>query len=178
MAQAKRKKRMFNIDLPLIRKTTQLIGYEPKDLDGKSILYDLTRMLKGKGAIIRFKLKVEDDKGTVKANQFRLMPYYMKRVVRKGTDYVEESFTAKCEDGEIRIKPLLVTRRKVSRSVKKALREKTKEEITTWAENKNSQTLFEEILKNKFQKELSLKLKKIYPLSVCEIRMLEVTKFN
>ena len=34
------------------------------------------------------------------------------------------------------------------------------------------------ILKNKFQKELSLKLKKIYPLSVCEIRMLEVTKFN
>ena len=36
--------------------------------------------------------------------------------------------------------------------------------------------MFEEILRNKIQKELSLKLKKIYPLSLCEIRVLKVEK--
>ena len=177
MAQAKRKKRMFNIELPLIKRTTQLVGYETKDLNNRDILYDLTRILKGKGAIIRFKLKVEGDQGITTANKFVLMPYHLKRIVRKGTDYVEESFTAKCKDSEIRIKPLLVTRRKVSREVKKALREKTKEEIMLWLEKRTSQELFEDILKNKIQKELSLKLKKVYPLSVCEIKALEVSKF-
>jgi ribosomal protein S3AE len=34
--------------------------------------------------------------------------------------------------------------------------------------------LFNEIITNKIQKELSLKVKKIYPPSLCEIRMLRV----
>jgi len=174
MAQAKRKKRMFNIELPLIKKTTQLIGYEIKDLDNRLIIYDLTRILKGKGSLIRFKLKVEGEKGITTANQFKIMPYYLKRTVRKGTDYVEDSFTTKAKDSEIIIKPLLVTRRKVSRIVKKSLREKTKEKLELWAKNKTSQELFEDILKNKIQRELSLELKKIYPLSLCEIKMLEI----
>jgi len=178
MAQAKRKKRMFNVELSLIKKITQLIGYEPKDLDGRNISYDLTRMLKGKGSTLRFKLKVENGKGTTKADQFKIMSYYLKRIARKGTDYVEDSFTIDSTDSELRIKPILITRRKVSRAVKKTLREDTKKELIEWAKDKDSQTLIGEILKNKIQKELSLKLKKVYPLSVCEIRMLEVKKFK
>ncbi len=176
MAQSKRKKRMFNVILPLIKKQTQLVGYEIEDLNGRSISYDLTRMLKGKGALIRFYLTVKDDIGTATANQFELMPYHTKRMVKKGTDYVEDSFVTKCKDTNVRIKPLLVTRRKVSRAVKKALRDKAREELSIWAASKDSQELFEEILRNKIQKELSLKLKKIYPLSLCDIRMLETTK--
>lgn len=176
MAQSKRKKRMFNVILPLIKKQTQLVGYEIEDLNGRSISYDLTRMLKGKGALIRFHLTVKDDIGTATADQFELMPYHTHRMVKKGTDYVEDSFVTKCKDTNVRIKPLLVTRRKVSRAVKKALRDKAREELSLWAASKDSQELFEEILRNKIQKELSLKLKKIYPLSLCDIRMLEITK--
>jgi len=36
---------------------------------------------------------------------------------------------------------------------------------------RTSKELFSEVMTNKLQKELSLKLKKIYPLALCEIRV-------
>ena len=48
MAQAKRKKRFFDIEIPIIKKETQVQAYEPKELDGRFVSYDLTRFLKGK----------------------------------------------------------------------------------------------------------------------------------
>ena len=104
------------------------------------------------------------------------MPYFLKRMVRKGTNYVEDSFSAKCEDAQMRIKPILITRKKVPRAVRKALRNKAKEELTDYIKDKSSKELFEEIISNKIQKSLSLKLKKIYPLSLCEIRIFKVEK--
>ena len=88
-------------------------------------------------------------------------------MVRRGTNYIEDSFSTECKNAEVRIKPFLVSRRKVSRAVRKALRNKAKEELIEWAKNENAETLFEDILKNKIQKELSIKLKKIYPISLC-----------
>jgi ribosomal protein S3AE len=70
----------------------------------------------------------------------------------------------------------LITRRKVSRAVRKALREKAKEELINYVKNKNTETLFEELLKGQIQKTLSLILKKIYPLALCEIRIFKVEK--
>ena len=95
-------------------------------------------------------------------------------MIRKGTNYVEDSFSTDCKDARIRIKPFLITRRKVSRAVRKALRNKAREELTNYVKEKNSEEIFNEIIRNQIQKQLSLKLKKIYPLSLCEIRVLEV----
>jgi len=176
MAQAKRKKRFFDVEIPIINKTTQLIGFELKDVEGRIIKYDLTRLLRGKNTLIHAKVKVEEDKATSTPTKIELLPNFLKRIVRKGSDYVEDSFSIKCKDSEIKIKPLLVTRRRVSRAVLNALRKKTKQELIEYAKTKDSTTIFEDILKNQLQKELSLKLKKIYPLSVCEIRQLEVLK--
>jgi ribosomal protein S3AE len=176
MAAAKRKKRFFTIEMPLIRKQTQLQGYETKDLENKYIQYDLTRSLKGKSMIITFKTKFDGEDLLTIPKELKLMPYYLKRMVRRGTNYVEDSFPTECKDAEIRIKPFLVTRRKVSRAVRKALRNKTKEELVEWAKNQTTEKLFEDILKNKIQRELSIKLKKIYPLSLCEIRVIKVEK--
>ena len=97
-------------------------------------------------------------------------------MIRKGTDYVEDSFTADCKDATLKIKPFLITRRKVSNRVRRGLREKTKEEIKKYLKDKTAERIFEEILKNKMQKELSLILKKIYPLSLCEVKSMEIEK--
>jgi len=174
MAQAKRKKRFFDVDIPLINKETQLQAFEIKELDGRIINYDLTRILKGKSTLLQLKVKVEGEKLITKARQIKLLPYFLKRMARKGTDYVEDSFSAPTKDGSVKIKPFLITRRKVSRKVRKALREKAKEELMKYAKSKDSQEIFEDLLKNQVQKTLSLTLKKIYPLSVCEIRFLKV----
>lgn len=177
MAIAKRKKRFYDIEIPLIGKTTQLQAYEPKDLEGKHIKYDLTRMLKGKSIILTSKVFIKEDTANVLSKEIKIMPYYLKRLARKGTSYVEDSFSTNCKNARLRIKPFLIARKKVSRRIRKALREMAKEELEKYVKTKNSEELFDEILKNKLQKPLSLKLKKIYPLSVCEIRILKVEEF-
>lgn len=176
MAIAKRKKRFFEIDMPLINKTTQLQAYEPEELDGRFINYDLTRILKGKSIILQLKTKVDKDKITSIPKQIKLMPYFLRRMMRKGTNYVEDSFSAECKDAKLRIKPFLITRRKVSRAVRNALRKKAREELTNAVKEKKAENIFSETLRNQIQKDLSLKLKKIYPLSLCEIRVLKVEK--
>jgi len=176
MAIAKRKKRFFDVQIPIIGKTTQLQAYEMKDLNGRLMRYDLTRILKGKSMLLQLKVIADEEKATSVPREAKLLPYFLKRMVRKGTNYVESSFSTECKDATIRIKPLLVSRRKVSRKVRKALREKATEELIEYAKTRKSDEIFDDLLKNKIQKPLSLKLKKIYPLSLCEIRILKVEK--
>ena len=89
---------------------------------------------------------------------------------------MEDSFEAPCKDAILKIKPLLVSRRKISRAVKKALREKAREEILNTVKTMTKNKLFEDILQGQFQKSLSYILKKVYPLSSCEIRIIKVEK--
>lgn len=174
MAIAKRKKRFFDVKIPIVGKETQLQAFEIGELAGRYLSYDLTRYLRGKSTILQTVVSVEKEEAIATPKKVTLMPYYLKRMVRKGTNYVEDSFYAESKDAKVRIKPFLVTRRKVSRAVRKALREKAREELTNYLKTKSSQEVFEEILNNSLQKSLSLKLKKIYPLSSCEIRVFKV----
>ncbi len=176
MAQARRKQKFFDIDMPIIKKDTQLYGYDLKEFDGKTISYDLTRLLRGKGMILKLIIKVEGDKAIAEPKELKVMPYFIRRMMRKGTNYVEDSFSAECKDAVLKIKPFLITRKKVSRAVRKALREKAKGELINYVKTKDIKILFDEIMKNQLQKFLSLKLKKIYPLSLCEIRVFKVEK--
>ena len=176
MAIAKRKKKFFDVEIPLINRQTQLQAYELGELDGKLIKDDLTRLLRGKGMLLQSKVKVEGEKATATPKKLELMPYFLRRMIRKGTNYIEDSFSATCKNAQVRIKPFLISRRKISRAVRKALREKAREELINYIKNKDIETLFKEILKNQIQKPLSLKLKKIYPLSLCEIRIFKVEK--
>ncbi|MBT3404995.1 hypothetical protein HN832_05135 [archaeon] len=176
MAQAKRKKKFFKVEIPIISKETDLQAFEIEELKGKHIKYDLTRLQRGKSIILQAKIEVQDNTATAVPKKLTILPYFMKRLVRKGTNYVEDSFSTESKDFQIKIKPFLVTRRKVSRAVRKALRNKAKEELINEIKTKTANEVFEEILKNNLQKKLSLVLKKIYPLSSCEIRRIKVEK--
>lgn len=176
MAKEKKRKKFFDVEIPLIGKETHLQAYNINELEGKTIKYDLTRFLKGKSTLIKLKVKIEGEKAVAYPIETKLMPYFIKRMVRKGTNYVEDSFSTKCKNAQLRIKPFLITRRKVSRAVRKALRNKAKEELIEYVKDKDTEILFDDILKNQIQKPLSLKLKKIYPLSLCEIRIFKIEK--
>jgi len=176
MAIAKKKKRFFDVEIPLIKKTTQLQAYELEELEGKIIRYDLTRSLRGKSMLMEFKVSVKEHVASAEPISSKLMPYYLRRMVRKGTNYIEDSFNAKCKDAILIVKPLLISRRKISRIVRSALRDKAKEELINYMKDYPSKIIFDDLLKNQIQKQLSLKLKKIYPLSLCEIRILKIEK--
>jgi len=174
MAQEKRKKKFFDVEIPIINKKTELYAYEQKELENKSIKYDLTRLMRGKGLLLTLKVKLNDGKLVSYPKKLSILPYFIRRILKKGTNYVEDSFTTKAKDNEVIIKPFLVTRRKVSRSIRKSLRNKCKEELLDYIKDKDSESLFEELLRGQLQRNLSQKLKKIYPLSFCDIRILEL----
>lgn len=176
MAAIKRKKRFFDVEMPLIQKDTQLLAYELKELEGRYILYDLTRILRGKSIMLQLKVKINDGKAEAFPTQVELLPYYIRRMIRKGTSYIEDSFSTNCKDSQIRIKFFLITRRMVSRKVRNALRLKADEELKNYVKEKSSENVIEDVLRNQIQKELSVKLKKIYPLALCEIREVKVEK--
>lgn len=176
MAIAKKRKKFFEVEIPLIEKTTHVRAFDLKNLNERHIKYDLTRNLRGKATLMQFKISVEEDKAIAKPRKLQLLPFFLKRAVRKGTSYIEDSFSTNTKDAQIRIKPFLVARRKVTRKVRKALRKKAQEELIKKLAENTTEEIFQEILKNKLQKELSLILKKIYPLSTCEIRVLKIEK--
>lgn len=176
MAQAKRKQKFFDVEMPIIGKETQLYAYDLAELDGRMIKYDLTRLLRGKNMLLDLKVSVKDGKATGEPVEATVLPYFIRRMMRKGTNYVEDSFSAECSDAEVKIKLFLITRKKVSREVRRALREKAKEEMQSYIKSKPAQILFDEILKNRVQKHLSMVLKKIYPLSLCEVRYFKIEK--
>lgn len=174
MAQAKKKKKFFEVQIPIIKKETQLQAYDLEQLDKRILKYDLTRMLRGKSMIIQLDVTVDNHKATAYPKKTQVLPYFLKRMVRKGTNYVEDSFQTETQDARVIIKPFLVTRRKVSRAVRKALRNKAREELIKYAGENTADQIFKDILNNKIQKELSLILKKVYPLSLCEIRIFQI----
>ena len=96
--------------------------------------------------------------------------------MRKRTNYVEDSIKTKCGEVAITIKPFLITRKKVSKAVRKNLRKTAKEFLTEYAKEKSYLHLSEEILSGDLQRQMLPKLKKVYPLSFCEIRVFEITK--
>ncbi len=177
MAQAKKKQRFFDVEIPILNKVTQLYAFDINELNGRTIKYDLTRILRGKSVLLGMDVKVEGDKASAYPKDFIILPYFIRRVFRKGTNYVEDSFSADTKDSKVIVKPFLITRKKVSREVRKALREKAREEIISYLKNKNASEVFEDLIQGRLQKPLSLKLKKTYPLSMCEIRVFEVKKY-
>ncbi len=171
------KKKFIDVELPLINETVSVLG-TPESLIKKVIKLDLSRKLKGKGLQIDFIIESKDENLYGLPKKLVLMQPYIKRMMRRGISYVEDSFETKCKDIRVRIKPFLITRKKVSRAVKNNLRRTTKETIVKFCEENNFLDISKAIYTGELQKNLHPKLKKIYPLSLCEIRSFEIAKLT
>ena len=171
------KRRKFqSVDIPLINLKIELIGNSVEELKDKTIKLDLTRQLRGKSIEAIVKIKIEEDKAVAYPKKIKLMPYFIKRMIRKRISYIEDSFETPSQENMLIIKPFLITRKKVSRAVRRALRNRCKNWIEDYIAERKDDEIFNEILSNKMQKSLSLVLKKTYPLSLCEIRILEIKR--
>jgi ribosomal protein S3AE len=170
------KKKFFEIDIPLINEKYESLAGSLEELKERAIKMDVTRKLRGKSVNLDFIVKLEDGKAVAIPKRLTLMPFFIKHMIHPGVDYVEDSFKAETKDAEVVIKPFFITRKRVSRAVRRTLRNSAKNWLVDYAKTKTSSEIFEEILSNQLQKPLSIKLKKIYPLAVCEIRIFEIKK--
>jgi len=170
------KKKFFEIDIPILNEKCEAQAHTIQELNNKTIRYDATRKLRGKSVDLILNVVIEDNKATTIPKKMTLLPFFIKHMLHGGISYVEDSFRTNSADHEIIIKPFMITRKKVSRAVKNTLRNSTKNWLIDYAKTKSSEELFMDILSGQLQKALSLKLKKIYPLAICEIRVLEIKK--
>ena len=170
------KKGFFEVSVPLTSTKISLYGESLEQLNGKVIRLDLTRSLKGKSLELKYKVSLDKDKLVGVPVSLSLFQSYIRRMMRKGVDYVEDSFVAECQDGKALVKVFLITRNRVSRAVRNALRNEAKKSLLVHLKSRTTGEVFSEITANKIQKEMSLKLKKIYPLALSEIRHFEALK--
>jgi len=170
------KKDFFEVSAPLVTTKILLYAAEKKELEGKIVKIDLTKALRGKNLELNLRVKLSGENLIGDPEKIELAKSYLLKVMRKGIDYVEDSFEVECRDCFAKIKPFLLTRKRVSREILKALRNETKEFLAAQTKIRTSLELFSDIISNKIQKQLSLKLKKVYPLALCEIRVFEILK--
>ncbi len=170
------KRRIFEIEIPMLSSSVNAGATNIQELNNKTVKIDLTRQLRGKSIEAVFVVSVKDNKVYAHCTRLTLLPFYIRRAMRKGISYIEDSFVCNTKDVPLRIKPFLITRRRVFRSIRKSLRDTCREFLSAFCNDKNSEEVFKEMIGGRLQKDLSIKLKKIYPLSFCEIRVCKFEK--
>ncbi|MCU0642009.1 MAG: 40S ribosomal protein S3a/S1 [archaeon] len=168
------KKSFFEAKAPMTAAKIHLYAGSMEELEGRIVKLDLTRSLKGKNFELKLKIKKAAEGLEGEPISLELVGSYIRRMMRTGIDYVEDSFVVELKDGKARVKPFMITRNKVSRSVRRELRESAKKFLGEHLKARTIKEGFSEIMTNKIQKELFVKLKKIYPLALCEIRVFEL----
>ena len=168
------KKSFYEVKAPLTAAKIHLYSTGLEELDGRIVKLDLSKSLRGKAFELKLKVEVEGEDLEGVPVSLALAGSYIRRVMRRGTDYVEDSFESECRDSKAKVKPFFITRHKVSRAVRRALRNLARKELGSYLKTRTSREIFSEIMANKLQRQLSIKLRKIYPLALCEIRVFEI----
>jgi len=159
-------------------KLGETLAAEANDVIGRRIqvnLLSLTNEPKKQNFNLLFEIeKVEGTNAHTKLLGYYMNQAYLKRMVRKGVQKIEDSFFVTTKDNvKMAVKPVFVTKAKVQRSVATKLRKIAREQIDSMAKNLETTELFLSVISNKLQMALKDAFKKVYPVYTSEIRILE-----
>lgn len=153
-------------------------AFEPENVIGRTIvvnLMTLTKDPKKQSYNVTFKIKeVKNSEAQTECIRYELPTVHIKRLVKKSKEKLDDAFQIESKDNvKAMFKPLYVTKAMVQKSKLTLLRRKTREFVTALAKEKTFSELMMMVISTELQKTLRNELKKVYPLSVCEVRMLE-----
>lgn len=127
---------------------------------------------------IAAKFKVRDVKESIAETElisYYIVPAHVKRLTKRAREKAEDSFKCETKDGKtVVIKPLMLLRSKVQHGVLSALRNKAREELTKEAKARSFMELVSSVLDGDLQKGLKQTLRKVYPITAAEIRVVEL----
>lgn len=143
-------------------------------------LMQLSGDIKKQGINIKFKIdKISGNQALAEIMGYELSSSYLKRLTRRTKGKLEDSFLAESKDKvKFRIKPLMFAKNETKDSIMAHLRKEIRNFfIENSAKLDFSQVIYS-VISNQFQKELKQSLKKIYPISISEVRVLERVKLK
>jgi small subunit ribosomal protein S3Ae len=157
-----------------------LIG-EPEKAIGRIIslnLMALTGDMKKQNSSINFKIvNISEKKAHTEITGYRISTSATRRMVRRGKNKIDITILAATADKkDIVVKLILITRNFTYLSVLSKLRHATRDNLVRMVSKINYDDLIGSIIGNKIQMELKKSLNKIYPVQLCEIRYLNITK--
>ena len=152
---------------------------ETTDIDGKFITANLSTIMKKmrkQNVNIHFKVtSVKDGKGYASIIGYSLINAAVKRLVRRGRDKIADSFIAKTKDKKVmRLKPLIISMNKGTKSVQSALRLEARKIIREFVFTKTVDEVFAEIIEGRLAKQIKESIGKIAPVKTVEFRIVKL----
>jgi len=148
---------------------------EPGLLMGRYLeinLMELTNDIKKQNIKVMFKINnVAENRATADLVGYELLGSVIRRVVKRAKSKIDDSFIVETKDNiKVIVKSIILTKTKTAHSILTKLRFKSKESMITNFKKWTYDEAFAEILSHNLQKNLRDSLKKIYPVSVVEVR--------
>jgi ribosomal protein S3AE len=156
----------------------ETLANEDTNLIGRTIetnLANITQDPKSQNIKIRFRVReIKDNKAYANAMSYEMLSTYVKRIVRPAKEKVDDSFEYKTKEGiKIKIKTIFLTKAKTIKSILTNLRHQSRGYLTDYCNKSDYKTLINDLASHNLQRDLKNVLKKIYPLNVCEVRMMQ-----
>ncbi len=178
-----KKKLWFKLQAPKLfnnRVVGDTLAESPEKLNGRVVSLSLMNIMGDiKKQNNKVHLKVKEVKGETaftEVSRYEVIPVALKRLVRKGKSRVDDSFVCKTSDNIlVRIKPMMLVNSKLKGSIETALRERAASFIINYAKKSTYENLLRDIISTKFQRQVSGVCKKVYPVRMVEVKVLEVT---
>ena len=156
----------------------ETLANENANLIGRTLevnLADITRDPKSQNIKVKFRIKeVKDTQCYTELISYSMLSTYVKRVIKPAKEKLDYSAIYITNDNiKVVIKLIILTKAKTIHSVLTSIRHKSNEYLKEYCKKSDYKTLIMDLASHNLQKELKNTLKKVYPLSVCEIRMMQ-----
>jgi len=177
-----KKKRWYSVQAPKVLNNV-IVGETPSSdpalLEGRVItinLHTVTRNIKKQNTEVKFKItEIKGNECITDFVGYEIVPAFVKRLVKRAKCRVDDSFVVVTKDKKnVRIKPLVLTRDKTQKGILGALRKGAKEYLTKKVKEMDYSEFLSKLMLGEIQREMKGELRKVYPLSVAEVRALRL----
>ncbi len=142
---------------------------EPEEALGRRLsinLMALTKDPKKQLFNVEFKInEIKDNNAITELMNYRIQAAQLKRVLKKGRNKMEDSFVYPIKENQkIVIKPILLTKSLVYKTILQEIRRATRKFLLEYANKNTFPQIMRDIISGKLQKDLRENAKKIYPV--------------
>lgn len=154
---------------------------DPNGLVGKKLKIDLSHLMgdfKKQNFSIGFIIsEVSGNQAKADAVSYNVSNAHIRRMIRAGKEKLEYSFVVGVKDNKkIRVKTLVLTKDRTNNSILTAIRKEMNAYFVELGKNSGFSEIISRIMNGEIIRDLRGYLKKIYPLSVFEIKSVELMK--
>lgn len=155
----------------------------PDLLMGRTVaanLANLTGDIRQQSVTLKFIVtSMDGEAGVADVIGYQMASSAIRRIVRRGSDRLDESFVCETSDGKkVRIKPMAITKTITNSAVHRSLRKMLVGSLVKIVKKHTFDSLINEVITSKLQMEAKAELKKVYPLKAVEVTSLWLLRYE